>query len=188
MIDTFLQGFPFFSKTDIENLKELLVPKTISKGDFFIREGKPCKEVAFIKTGILRSFYTTPSGEEITYCITFPNTFMTAYSSFITGQPTLENIQALSDTELLVISKPLLDKLTGNNSSWLRFQKIMAEQQYIELEKRLFLFQKDKAKQRYLDLLEHHPDYLQQIPLQYLASYLGITPRHLSRLRSAIFF
>ncbi|MNT98592.1 hypothetical protein D3C72_2412100 [compost metagenome] len=58
--------------------------------------------------------------------------------------------------------------------------------QYLELEKRLFIFQKDKAKKRYIDLLENQPGYVQKIPLQYLASYLGITPRHLSRLRKEI--
>ncbi|MNY26270.1 hypothetical protein D3C86_1601080 [compost metagenome] len=65
---------------------------------------------------------------------------------------------------------------------------MIAEQQYLELEKRLFLFQKEKAKKRYMDLLENQPDYVQQIPLQYLASYLGITSRHLSRLRREIVF
>ncbi|MNL38520.1 hypothetical protein D3C87_1607400 [compost metagenome] len=63
---------------------------------------------------------------------------------------------------------------------------MIAEQQYLELENRLFLFQKEKAKERYIDLLKNQPLYVQQIPLQYLASYLGITPRHLSRLRKEI--
>jgi hypothetical protein len=64
----------------------------------------------------------------------------------------------------------------------------MAEQQYIELERRFFQFQKNTAAQRYKELLINQPEYVQNIPLQYLASYLGITQRHLSRIRSEVAF
>jgi CRP-like cAMP-binding protein len=62
----------------------------------------------------------------------------------------------------------------------------MAEQEYLKLEKRVFMLQKEKAERKYQDLLENHPDYLKHIPLNYLASYLGITQRHLSRIRKEI--
>jgi CRP-like cAMP-binding protein len=188
MITDFLKSFQVLSPYEIENFVAHCIVRSLKKGDFFIKEGKSCKEAAFVNSGILRSFFTQESGEEITYCITFPHTLMTAYSSFITAQPTPENIQALTPTELLVIQKKDLEKLSQSGSNWIKFQKIIAEQQYIELEKRLFLFQKEKAKKRYMDLLENQPDYIQQIPLQYLASYLGITSRHLSRLRKEIIF
>lgn len=188
MINDFLKSFGVLTDVDINDFQHLGTIRHLQKGDFFISEGKPCKEVAFIKSGILRSFFTSESGEEITYCITFPNTIMTAYSSFITSHPTLENIQAVAPCELLVIQKTDIDQLSKSGINWITFFKIIAEQQYIELEKRLFLFQKEKAKKRYMDLLENQPIYVQQIPLQYLASYLGITPRHLSRLRKAIVF
>jgi len=66
--------------------------------------------------------------------------------------------------------------------------KVVAEQQYIELEKRIFKLQKDNASKRYADLIKHQPEYILKIPLQYLASYLGITQRHLSRIRKEISF
>ena len=188
MISDFLKEFGVLTTTEIDNFHRLGTIRHLQKGEFFISEGKSCKEVAFIKSGILRSFFTPESGEEITYCITFPNTLMTAYSSFITSLPTLENIQAVAPCELLIIQKTAIDQLSETSLNWVRFFKIIAEQQYIELEKRLFLFQKEKAKKRYMDLLENQPAYVQQIPLQYLASYLGITPRHLSRLRKEIVF
>ena len=186
MIKAFLTSFQVLTSDEISQFEGLLVKRHLKKGTFFISEGKFSKEVAFINTGILRSFYTTESGEEMTYCISFPNALMTAYSAFITGMPTIENIQAIADSELLIIQKHDIDKLQESSPNWIRFSKIIAELQYLELEKRLFVFQKDKAKKRYIDLLENQPDYVQQIPLQYLASYLGITPRHLSRLRKEI--
>jgi len=188
MIGSFLQSFNILTQEQIKSFEALTTTCALKKGDFFIKEGRCCKEVAFINSGILRSFYTQDSGEEVTYCINFPNTLMTAYASFITGQPTLENIQVLAPAELLIVQKKELEELSTSSPNWMHFFKVIAEQQYLELEKRLFLFQKEKAKKRYQDLLENQPDYIQQIPLQYLASYLGITPRHLSRLRKEILF
>lgn len=68
------------------------------------------------------------------------------------------------------------------------FLKLIAEQQYLELENRVFQLQKETALQRYTSLLNNHPEFVQEIPLQYLASYLGITQRHLSRIRKQISF
>lgn len=186
MIKTFLNSFDVLTSGEIEQFEQLLTKRYLKKGDFFISEGKLSKEVAFINSGILRSFFTPESGEEITYCITFPNTLMAAYSAYITGMPTNENIQAVADCELLIIQKSDVDKLSKSSVNWAIFFKIIAELQYLELEKRVFLFQKDKARNRYIDLIKNQPDYILQIPLQYLASYLGITPRHLSRLRKEI--
>ncbi|WP_375560509.1 Crp/Fnr family transcriptional regulator [Bernardetia sp. OM2101] len=188
MIKKYLQTFEVLSETEIDDFVKNTTPKKLTKSDFFIREGEICKEIAFIKSGTFRSFYTSNKGEEFTYCIMFPNNFLAAYSSFIRGEPTSENIQAITETELLVISKNKVDNLLQENINWLKVFKIIAEQQYIELEKRVFQLQKDNAVQRYKDLIENQPQYIQQIPLNYLASYLGITQRHLSRIRKEITF
>ena len=182
----FLQSFNILSQTEIEEVMKLASFKTLKKNDFFIKENKVCKEVAFVASGIFRSFYYSSFSEEITYCFTFPNSFVTAYSSLITQERTVENIQALTDAELLVISKDDLDILEKTSTNWLKFLKVMAEREYINLEKRIFLLQKEKAEKRYKDLLDNKPEYLKLIPLNYLASYLGITQRHLSRIRKEV--
>lgn len=181
-----LLSFNLLSATAIELLVAKAKPRTLKKGDFFITEGKFCNEVAFIKSGILRSYYTSKAAEEFTYCITFPDQFMTAYSSLITGAPSQENIQAMSAVELLVLKKSELDAWAEENVNGIKLLKTIAEQQYIHLEKRVFMYQKDTAKERYLALFESHPEYIKQIPMQYLASFLAITPRHLSRLRKEV--
>ncbi len=188
MIKSYLKSFNILTDGEIENFIELSVTKDLKKADYFIREGDTCKEVAFVLAGTLRSYYVTEKGEEITYCITFPNNLMTAYSSFISGQSTPENIQAISAVELMVIRKDTIDDLAVKNPNWVKFLKVVAEQQYVELEKRIFQIQKSNAVQRYGDLLKNQPAYIQHIPLQYLASYLGITQRHLSRIRKEIIF
>lgn len=188
MIKNYLELYNILSDDEIEIFIQKTTKRNLKKQDYFIREGETCKEVAFVLSGIFRSFYISHKGEEITYCITFQDNLMTAYSSFITGQSTVENIQAITDVELLIIPKGTIDELVLKSPNWVKFLKIVAEQQYIELEKRIFQLQKNNALIRYSDLLNNQPEYIQNIPLQYLASYLGITQRHLSRIRKEISF
>lgn len=188
MIKRYFESFDILTQAEIEDIIPFFLRRKLNKSDYFIREGEACDEIAFIISGIFRSFYISGSGEEITYCFRFPNDLMAAYSSFITGDGSVENMQAISPAELLVIKKEEIDKRTRENFNWMKFLKIVAEQQYIELEKRIFELQKDNAAQRYSSLVQNQPEYIRNIPLQYLASYLGITQRHLSRIRKEIAF
>lgn len=183
MIDTFLQSFQILSDEEIESIQQRGRIISLKKGEFFIQQGQICREAAFILSGCFRSFYYSSAEEEVTYCFTFQNSFLTAYSSFISQMETQENIQAMTDADIFLVSKELTQELETRSVNWLRLMKFIAEQEYINLEKRIFLLQKESAEKRYEDLLAHHPEYLQQIPLNYLASYLGITQRHLSRIR-----
>jgi CRP-like cAMP-binding protein len=182
-LKAFLQTFQILSDPEIDGFVALASPRSLRKGEFFMQEGKTCTEVAFIQSGLLRSFRTLENGEESTYCLSFPNTFMTAYSAFITGEPGMENIQAIQPTELLIVRKSDVDVFAKKHINGLHLLKYIAEQQYLALEKRIFLYQQQPAKERYEEITAEYPEYAAQIPLQYLASYLGITPRHLSRLR-----
>lgn len=184
----YLKQFNFLTEEDIHHFIQLGEKRTYKKGEFFIREGDVCQEVTFILSGILRSFYISESGEETTYCITFPNNFMTAYTSYITAVPSLENIQAVTNVELIYFSKSSLMKLQEGNIRWMEFSKVIAEYQYLELERRIFNLQNTSALNRYEELMREKPEFIQHIPLQYLASYLGITQRHLSRIRKEIVF
>ena len=182
----YLEEFGVLTKDEIDVFENKLVYKKFKKGEFFIREGQTCKEVAFVASGLFRSFYYSSLEEEVTYCFTFSNSFVTAYSSFLSQNKTVENIQALTDVEILTISRNEILKLEQSSTNWLRFFKLIAEQEYIKMEKRIFLLQKETAEKRYSDLLKNQPEYLQFIPLNFLASYLGITQRHLSRIRKSI--
>ncbi|MGY5354239.1 Crp/Fnr family transcriptional regulator [Wenyingzhuangia sp. IMCC45467] len=184
----FLNSFNILNDDEIDDFINAATTKHLDKFDYYIKEGETCTSVAFVLSGLLRSYYTSNKGEDITYCITFPNNFMNAYSSFLTHQPTQENIQAITETELLIISKEKIEQLAHNNHHWTLFQKTISEQQYIELEKRIFSLQGSNAAKRYEDLIKNQPQYIQNIPLQYLASYLGVTQRHLSRIRKEISF
>lgn len=188
MVHDFFRSFELFSEHEIEEFVKLFEIRKVSKNEYFIHEGEKCREVAFIRSGIFRSFYLSDDGKDMTYCFRFPNTMMAAYSSFISGCLSKENMQAITDAELLILKKEKMDSLIQDDLNWTKFLKIIAEQEYLELENRFFQLQRDSASQRYEALLKNYPDYIQKIPLQYLASYLGITQRHLSRIRKEISF
>lgn len=182
----YLKQYNFFTDSEINEFISLATISTIKKGDFFIKHDEMCTTLSFVNFGIFRSFYYSNNDEEITYCFTFPNTLLVAYSSFITQNKSEENLQALTDSEIISISKKELENLAESNNKWLNFLKIIAEKEYVELEKWIFNHQKSNAQKRYVDLINNYPQFVQQIPLHYIASYLGITQRHLSRIRASI--
>ena len=188
MLRQFFQNFAVFSEAEVTHFLSLFEERTLDKNEYFVKEGEKCKEIAFIQSGIFRSFYISEEGKDMTYCFRFPNDLIASYSSFISGLPSRENMQAISEAEILVLKKEKIEELAGENLNWIKFLKMIAEQEYLELEKRFFQLQRDSAAKRYASLLEHQSNYVREIPLQYLASYLGITQRHLSRIRKEISF
>ncbi len=182
----YLKSFNILSNDDIDLFESKATYKKLNKGDFFIKDGKTCKEVAFVISGLFRSFYYSSSEEEVTYCFTFSNSFVSAYSSFLSQTQTAENIQAITDIEMFTISRDAILELEQSSTNWLKFFKYITEQEYIKMEKRIFMLQKESAERRYKDLLTNQAEFLQLIPLNYIASYLGISQRHLSRIRKSI--
>lgn len=181
----FINSLQILSNAELQRLEGITQNKFLKKNDFLIKEGVICNEIVLVKKGILRSFYTNSEGNEITKCIVFENELTAAYSSFITQQPTFENIQAICDTEVVVLKRKDLYNLYETSSEWQNVGRLLTEFHYIESENRTVSFQKLSAKERYEALVENHLKYLKYIPLKYLSSYLGITPRHLSRLRKS---
>ncbi|MBC9915123.1 Crp/Fnr family transcriptional regulator [Chitinophaga varians] len=168
---------------DLDELQLIMKTIRLEKQDYFIREGNVCRQLAFLSKGILRSFYVKDNGEEITDCIMFEGQLVTAYSSLITGQPAFEHIQAITDCELQVLDRDDLYGLYERNIRWANTGRTFGEQEFVLMEQRIRSFQQYTAKERYEEMVLKHPHMIQQVPLQYLASYLGITPQHLSRLR-----
>ena len=182
----YLNSFTYLTDTDKKEFLNLATFEIKNSGDLLITQGKACDKIYFITKGIVRSYYNTYKGETNTYCITFPENFITAYSSYILGIPNHENMECLTDIQCFSFHKNELETLAQKNTNWLRFQKDMAEMQYIELENRIIQLQNVSAKDRYLMLLKKHPEFVLNIPVQYISSYLGITTRHFSRIRKEI--
>ncbi|TDS12294.1 Crp/Fnr family transcriptional regulator [Sphingobacterium paludis] len=184
----YLRGLNFFTTPQLEEIVSLTERTHVNKGEFLVRESQRCTAVAFVEKGVFRSFYTHADGIDMTYCFRFPLDFVGAYSSFITGGPSIESIQAITAAEVLLIKKQDIAQSLATTLAGTRFLRYIAEQQFLELENRVFGLQRLSAKERYQELVNKHPHYIQHIPLQYIASYLGISARHLSRVRREIVF
>ncbi len=180
------QSIQVLPQNELELLDDLITFRKLKKGELLLQENQVSNEIVFIKKGVLRSYFFNHQGDEITNCFAFENEFMASFSSFITQNVAEENIQAIADTEVQVISRESLEKLYALGIHWQEIGRKLTEMEYVTLQKRMISFQKLSGTQRYEELYKDHKKYLQLIPLQYLASYLGVTPRHLSRIRKAI--
>lgn len=167
----------------VENAFKKIV---LSKGDFLIKQGKVCDQVAFVVSGKLRNFYIDDAGNEVTCFFVTADSFVSAFTSFLTNTPTHENISALEDTVLRVISKKDIEELSVLIPKMQIFRRIIAENLFIIMEKRIMMLQSQSAHERYEKMLKENPEILLSVPLQYTASFLGITPQHLSRLRKEL--
>ena len=174
--------------TDDEFEKSLLKFKKtiIEKGEFFIEQNKTSKQIAFINSGILRTYYVNEKGEEITSCFCMENNFASSYKSFILQTPSNIAMVALEKTELLVINFDYIQELYKESANWQTIGRLVAEKEFIVMEQYASILNNETAKEKYLRLLKEQPEILQKSPINFIASYLGITRRTLSRIRKEL--
>lgn len=156
--------------------------KIFVKGDFLLKENQVCRNLYFLQLGALRGYYQL-DGKEITHWFAFENAFVTSFHSFITGKPSVENLQFLEGSVLWSISKEKLEQLYNQYHEIERLVRIVYERYYILLEERYVNGHFKTAWERYQDLLNNAPHILERVPLGYISSYLGITQETLSRVR-----
>lgn len=176
-----------------EELSAFLQPLKISKHDFFVRPGGVCQHIAFVISGVLRSYYVDERGEEISFLFHFSHQhlqhqFVSDYESVLTGIPSRLYIQALEESELLLLHKNDLEQLYREDAYWQQFGRIMNERVYLSAKKRVEDLLYFSPESRYRNLLAENPSFFQRIPQKFIASYLGITPQSLSRIRRRLAF
>lgn len=155
---------------------------SIRKGDFFLRPGRVCTSVGFVAAGLLRSYVAT-EGKEYNIEFYAERQFAAAYTSLLTRQPTEWSIQALEDTELVVVPVALLDELYERHRCWLAFGKRLFEEQTVKKCRREKSLIRDDATVRYALFREEYAAIEPRLSLLHVASYLGVEPETLSRIR-----
>jgi CRP-like cAMP-binding protein len=158
----------------------------LSKGDYFVKQDKVCRHIAFTIKGTLRTYYINEKAEETTSCFCTENNFTTSYKSFILQQPSQLAIQAIEDCQLLVIDYNALQSLYAKSAVWQSVGRVVAEREYIVMEQYAAVLNNETAKEKYLRLLKEQPSVLQKASVEDIASYLGVTRRTLSRIRQEI--
>lgn len=174
---------------DSEETKKIIFyfkKKLFDKGSYFVKEGKKSLQMGFIEIGQFQYYSITKTGEERTTYISLPNTFVASLLTYLTETPARENIRALTNATIWVIDKKDVVTLQNEIPSFKDFYIKLIEWQICCIDKAKFDLITLTAEERYEKVLREEPELLQQVPLQYIASMLGITPRHLSRLRNKV--
>lgn len=160
-------------------------PLVLPKNAFFAEEGKICKYFCFIESGILQHSIEINSEEKTTY-LGLKNTCTSALKSFLHNKPSRKNIKALSDCSLLVINVNKFKYLLENNNGFHQFYFNLIENQIFLIDDYRIDLLTLTPEERYKKLLLSETKLLQEVPLHYLASFLGISTRHMSRIRKNI--
>lgn len=168
--------------TTLSSLAAFFRPRSIKKGDYLLKTGRICDLLCFVQSGLVRIYVQQPD-KEITQWISSKGYFVTDLASFLFQAPARWNIQALTDCELYCIDHKTYNQLGETIPDWHRLEKLFISKCFIILENRVFSHLSMSAEERYYTLSQQQPELFNQVPLQYLASMLGMTPETLSRLR-----
>lgn len=166
--------------------EKFFIPRKLRKREFLIQEGELCRLLAFVNSGCLRSYTVDARGEEHVNQFAIRDWWISDLQNYVTGGTTVHSIDALQDSEILILEKSARDKLLDTAPGADRFFRILQEASYIASNRRIDSLLKDTAEERYLAFLKTYPSLVEQIPQHQIASYLGITPQSLSRIRKEL--
>ena len=179
----YINKWTTISKEDEVKILSAFEPISIKKKKDLLVAGQVCDYMYFITKGCVRSFYIDSKGIEHIYQIRMDNNWIGDIDSYYTRQKSKYNIEALEDTDLLRITVDRMDQLFIEIPALERYFRILFQKAYINALNRLNATMWDTAIDRYNNMLKEHPEIFQRVSLVHIASYLGITPESLSRIR-----
>ncbi len=186
LLINYLLLFGSLNEKQIDLIREKIQSKKLEKGQYFLQAGQLAKEVGFVIEGVFRIFYFDKHGNEITRYFIEENNFIVDMNSYQAGLPGTEYIQAVTDSELVVIRKQALEELSATIIGWDSIVSKITAKALTEKVMKVSLMMPEEARARYELFLDKYPNLVNRIPLQYIASYIGITKSSLSRIRKEI--
>jgi CRP-like cAMP-binding protein len=187
ILNAHLTRFAALTEKDIADSRVFWKPRKMKKGDFFNMQHMVCNDLGLIVKGIFRIYYNNPgSGQETNIFFFSEDQFVVSFRSFVTRIACHYFIEAMEEAEIIYISHRDLTSLYETHPNWARFGRLLAEQffSYSQTRTEELLF--FSPEQRYIRLLDEHPNIVDRIPAYHIASFLGITNPSLSRIRKRI--
>jgi len=160
--------------------------KTIRKHQFLLNEGDVCKHIVFVNSGCLREYKIDNKGAEHIIQFAIADWWVSDLNSFLSGLPATYNIDALQDSEVLLLEKSSREELLSTCPKMERFFRMLLESNYVATHQRVAGSLSESAEERYLTFIKTYPKLIEQVPQNQIASYLGITPQSLSRIRKEL--
>ncbi|KAB2918252.1 MAG: Crp/Fnr family transcriptional regulator [Bacteroidetes bacterium] len=182
---SFLNSFDTLTDEEREAIAQNLVVKSYKKGEVLLREGELCDECFFLLKGCLRQYYLTDNDEKTTAFYTEGQAAVSV-ASYATQTPSKHFVACVEDTTVIVGNLGQEEKMYAKFPKLLTITRSMIEEDYGKTQEDFAAFITSSPEKRYLDLLSNRPELLQRVPQHQIASYLGITPESLSRIRKRV--
>lgn len=180
----FFQYIHPLKPASIEALLPCFSLKNFTKKEFLVKQGQVSDELNFVYSGSVREFFEDNDANETNTWFGLENSVAISTYSFFSQKPSLTNIQALEDVQAVIVKHSDLHKLFDQFHDIERLGRLIVEQYLVQIEEMKIMLQTLSARERYEYMLRHKPEFVQRIPLKYLASFLGIQLETLSRVRN----
>jgi CRP-like cAMP-binding protein len=171
---------------ELEGIFHFFIPKKIRKRQFLLNEGDVCYHIAFVEKGLLRAYSIDNDAHEHVVQFAVECSWVSDMGSFLTGEPAIYNIEALEDCELHLLTKPSMDELMDRHPKMERYFRLLMQNNIIALQRRIIGTLSLSAEEKYKRMMELYPNILNRAAQQHIASFLGITPETLSRIRKQV--
>ena len=174
------------SDDEFQLVQRSVIPKKVRKRQFILNAGDVCEYIIFVERGLLRSFANDKDGGEHVMQFATEGWWISDMASFLTRADSNYNIEALEESELFLMTKQAMDQIMDTLPIMQRYFLSLMQNHIIALQRRINVVQSMSAEETYLALMNVNPDLINRAPQQYIASYLGITPETLSRVRKQV--
>ncbi|MDX1909191.1 MAG: Crp/Fnr family transcriptional regulator [Bacteroidia bacterium] len=182
-LTSYIQSYFGVRQEDVTSIASFFTPVYLPRQAYFLQAGHPSDRLGFVQTGLIREYLHADDGREVTKWISAQGYFVVDLAGFLFDRPARWSLQALTDAEIWVISRSDYQQIGHLVPAWQELEKRFIARCFATLEDRIVTHLSLTAEERYAAFFQHQPALFNQVPLQYLASMLGMTPETFSRIR-----
>jgi len=186
LLSQHIENRTHLTEDEFDIVKNYFVPRKLRKKQFLLNEGEVCKYIGFVNSGCMREYTIDSKGNEHIIQFAIEDWWVSDLNSFLSGEPAEYNIDALQDSEILLLEKSARDKLLDECPKMERFFRILIESNHVANHRRITDSLSTSAEEKYLKFIKTYPKLFELVSQNQIASYLGITPQSLSRIRKEL--